>query len=139
MVYTIHGLRESAKGYPFECGSTFNQEISDEKSRFVQTACEDFFRSNIFSRSPPIQKLMLAIWDTPQTLENSISSFLNRSELSVSPAKKLVSEAEILKRRRDQENLDRRKPRVGHSRFRASQEFKDKNQRKCDDRLLQEH
>ena len=97
-VYTIHGFcAKVLKEYPFECGSTFNQEISDEKSRFVQTACEDFFRSNIFSRSPPIQKLMLAIWDTPQTLENSIGSFLNRSELSVSPAKKLVSEAEILK------------------------------------------
>lgn len=96
-VYTIHGFcAKVLKEYPFECGSTFNQEISDEKSRFVQTACEDFFRSNIFLRSPPIQKLALTIWDTPKTLENSIGSFLYRSELSVSPAKKLGSETEIL-------------------------------------------
>ena len=106
---------------------------------------QDLFKRRVkisldsYLRSPPIQKLMLAIWDTPETLENSIGSFLNRSELSVSPAKKLVSELRFKKRRKDQENLDRRRPRVGHSRFRASQEFKDKNQRECDDRLLQEH
>ena len=36
-VYTIHGFcAKVLKEYPFECGSTFNQEISDEKSRFVR-------------------------------------------------------------------------------------------------------
>ena len=95
-VYTIHGFcAKVLKEYPFECGSFFNQEVSDEKSRNVQTACEDFFRSNILLRSPSIQKLALSIWDTPKTLENSIATFLYRGELSVNPKKILGSETDI--------------------------------------------
>ena len=85
-IFTIHGFcARVLNDHAFESGALFTQRISDERSKLIQIACEDFFRTEIASLDLPIQKIALKVWGAPRTLEKMIKPFLYRSELVLLP------------------------------------------------------
>ncbi len=85
-IFTIHGfvqrmLAENA----FESGNLFDMQLIEDDSKFLQGACNDYWRKLQTSLDNADLDLLTQNWGTPEQLKYEVASILRRSDLAIIP------------------------------------------------------
>lgn len=87
-IFTIHGfvqrmLAENA----FESGNLFDIQLIEDDGKFLQSACNDYWRKLQTSLDNEDLDLLTQNWNTPEQLKYEVASILRRSDLAIIPDK----------------------------------------------------
>lgn len=85
-IFTIHGfvqrmLAENA----FESGSLFDMQLVEDDSKFLHSACNDYWRKLQTSLECEDLDLLTQNWNAPEQLKHEVASILRRSDLTIIP------------------------------------------------------